>query len=626
MDKIALVLRSYLEDDHLSQRRLAEILHVSLGTANKLVAECIQRGFLEPVSTIYNKTRRYAHEDYRLSDTGKSYLAPSRVDGAVIFAAGFGSRFVPLTFETPKGLVEVFGERMIERQIRQLHEAGITDITIVVGYLKEKFEYLIDKFGVKLLYNPEYRDKNTLATFYHARELFRGKNMYLLVSDNWLRNNMYHAYEPGSWYSAVYMKGETSEWCLDINKKGRITGVQIGGRDSWVMYGPIYMDRAFSEKFIPLLEEEYQMPGTEQNYWEYTLMHHIGELEMDANFQPENQVYEFENLEELRAFDPRYQNHSDNKALELVSEVFKIPEAKIINIRCLKSGMTNRSFLFEVEGSHYICRIPGEGTDKLINRAEEAAVYRAVAPLKITETILYFDEHTGYKISRYYEGAQNADFHDPCSETVEKCMALLRTLHGSGITVGHKFDIGERIDFYEELCRGMEMQLFEDYREVRAHADQLLRALARLEAPGWTSSRAVPETPEGPHHRQMVLSHIDPVKDNFLLLPDGRVKLIDWEYAGMQDPLIDIGMSSIYTYYSAAETDQLLKTYLKREPTDEERFVTFAFAALGAFLWALWAVYKSMAGIEFGDYTIIMYRYMKEYYRKLERELPGFLA
>ena len=81
-------------------------------------------------------------------------LQKYRVNSAVILAAGFGSRFVPLTFETPKGLLEVFGERMIERQINQLHEAGIMDITIVVGYLKEKFEYLIDKFGVKLLVQP----------------------------------------------------------------------------------------------------------------------------------------------------------------------------------------------------------------------------------------------------------------------------------------------------------------------------------------------------------------------------------------------------------------------------------------------------------------------------------------
>ena len=79
------------------------------------------------------------------------FLQQFRVDAALIIAAGFGSRFVPLTFETPKGLLEVYGERMIERQIKQLHAAGIEDITVAVGYLKEQFEYLIDQYGVKLL-------------------------------------------------------------------------------------------------------------------------------------------------------------------------------------------------------------------------------------------------------------------------------------------------------------------------------------------------------------------------------------------------------------------------------------------------------------------------------------------
>lgn len=126
---------------------------------------------------------------------------------------------------------------MIERQICQLHEVGITDITIAVGYLKEKFEYLMDKYDVKLLYNPEYSDKNTLATIYRSRKVLKGRNIYVLASDNWMRENMYHAYECGAWYSAAYQDGETKEWCLSFNKRGRITDVKIGGRDQWVMYG-----------------------------------------------------------------------------------------------------------------------------------------------------------------------------------------------------------------------------------------------------------------------------------------------------------------------------------------------------------------------------------------------------
>ena len=615
MDRIGLVCRSFLEQEDISQRGLAEILGVSLGSVNKLVSECAKRGFLEAI-----EDGKAGKARYRLTKAGQEYLAPYRMDGAVIFAAGFGSRFVPLTFEQPKGLVEVLGERMIERQIKQLHEAGITDITIVVGYLKEKFEYLIDKYDVKLLYNPEYLTKNNLSTYWHARDLFRGRNMYLLVSDNWIRNNMFHAYECASWYSSVYMEGPTSEWCLDINKKGRITDVRVGGRDAWVMYGPVCMLRSFTERFLPMAEADYLAPGTEQNYWEQTLVHHIEELSMDANCQPADQVYEFENLEELRNFDPRYQNHSDNRAMQLVSQVFHVRESEIQNIRCLKAGMTNQSFLFEVEGRHYICRVPGQGTEKLINRHQEHAVYAAVAGLAITEKVIYFNEDTGYKISEYYEGARNADFSDPESPEVASCMAIVRRLHQSGITVDHPFDIAERIDFYEGLCSHMQQNLFEDYDQVRARMDELIAALRKK-------------------NRPKVLAHIDAVCDNFLILPGSRtaddraetadgkngempkdIRLIDWEYAGMADPLLDIAMSSIYAYYDISQTDKLLSVYLERTPTAEEEAVTYAYAALGGFLWALWAVFKSMAGIEFGDYTIKMYRYAKEFYRKIMGE------
>ena len=139
---------------------------------------------------------------------------------------------------------------MIERQIKQLHAVGITDITIVVGYLKEKFEYLIDKYDVKLLYNPEYSCKNTLATVYHAKKVLQNRNVYLLSSDNWMRDNMFHTYECFGWYSSVFMNGLTSEWCLSFNKKGHITGTSIGGHDSWVMYGPAFFSKTFSKQFL----------------------------------------------------------------------------------------------------------------------------------------------------------------------------------------------------------------------------------------------------------------------------------------------------------------------------------------------------------------------------------------
>lgn len=609
MDRYGLLCRNIYENNKITQREMASALGLSLGTCNRLIREGQELHLFSYDSE---------NASYSLMKKGVELLQAYRMDSAVILAAGFGSRFVPLTFETPKGLLEVFGERMIERQIRQLQEAGIMDITIVVGYLKEKFDYLIDKYGVKLLYNPEYHNKNTLATVYHARDCFKGKNTYLLSSDNWIRNNVYHTYECGAWYSSVYIEGNTSEWCLDFNKKGQLTGARIGGHDSWVMYGPVYLSKEFSEDFFPVLEAYYKTPGTEQMYWEQVLLdllngtvqEQLPEVreynvpEIYINRQPADQIYEFENLEELRVFDEKYLHRSDSQAMELISSVLNVPESEITGLRCLKAGMTNKSFLFQVKGNSYICRIPGPGTELLINRRQEKASYDAVKDLGITEHVIYMNADTGYKISEYYEGARNCDARNP--EDIRQCMALIRKLHHSGVHVEHTFDIRERIGFYESLCKGYESRLFEDYSDVRRHMNLLMDRLDKM-------------------GRTKVLSHIDSVCDNFLFLPSGELRLIDWEYAGMCDPLIDVSMCAIYSYYNDAEAENLLSVYLGRQANSEERFVYYSYIALGGFLWCLWAVYKSSIGEEFGEYTLTMYRYAKNYYKKIITS-PEFLT
>ena len=232
MQRLVLICRELYEQPAQSQRDLAKKLSLSLGTINTTMAKALDLGYI-------------TKEDYGypLTQKGLDFLENYRVDAALFLAAGFGSRFVPLTYETPKGLLKVFGERMIERQIQQLHAVGITDITIAVGYLKEKFEYLIDAYGVKLLYNPEYATKNTLATLWNARSAIEGKNVYILSCDNWMRENMYHTYEPTSWYSASYMEGTTEEWCLSTTKKGRICDIQIGGMALYIL------QKSFSPNF-----------------------------------------------------------------------------------------------------------------------------------------------------------------------------------------------------------------------------------------------------------------------------------------------------------------------------------------------------------------------------------------
>lgn len=616
MNQKVLLLRTILEQKTVTQRALAKVLGISLGSVNKLLHACLADGSL----------RETEQAAYIVTEAGLRFLEPFRVERALVLSAGFGSRFVPLTYETPKGLLEVLGEPMIERQLRQLQAAGITDITIMVGYLKEKFEYLQDKYGVKLLYNPEYSTKNNLATIYHAREILAGKNCYILNADNWLRENVYHRYEGGAWYCAAHTEGDTAEWVLITDRKGRITETYPGGRNCNYMYGPAYFSREFSEKFLPILGRYYQMPGTEQYYWEHVLMDilsgqakrrltayfgaaeqgaHDWKLEMYMNLQPKDVVYEFENLEELRQFDSKYENDSGSKAMQLVSRVFHVPESEIRKIRCLKAGMTNNSWLFEIEGTSYICRIPGEGTEKLINRQEEKAAYEAVAPLGITDRLIYFDEASGYKISRYYEHSRNADASSEAD--LRCCMQLLKKLHTAGCSVTQRFDLGARISRYEALCleAGHRQPIpFRDYPEIKRQKEALC---------AWLNSQKRPQ----------VLCHIDSVTDNFIFLPGAelpngardlsRLRLIDWEYAAMCDPLIDVAMCAIYSFMDEASAMHLLSMYLERQPEAEEKMLFFAYMALGGLLWALWGVYKEECGVQFSDYTIRMYRYFKRY-------------
>lgn len=582
MNLLARVCREVQKKSHITQREIAQKLEVSLGRANQYIKECIDSHYIE-----------ITNGKYFLTYKGNEFLSNFKVDNAIIIAAGFGSRFVPLTFETPKGLLEVNGERMIERQIRQLNEKGIYDITIVVGYLKEKFDYLIDKYGVKLLYNPEYSTKNNLATVYCARHLL--KNTYVLSSDNWISNNMFHLYECGSWYSCVYKEGKTSEWCLKVDKKKKITNITVGGFDALVMYGPVYFTNEFSQKLIPLLEEYYARPGTEDFYWEHILLDNLDKLPIYANEQSVDNVYEFENLEELREFDKSYRNYSNNEAMYHISKVLDISESEIQNISCLKAGMTNKSFVFSAKGKDYIFRIPGQGTDRLINRKQEATVYRAIANLRISDHVVSFDEKTGYKLSCFYKGAHNLNIQN--WEETAKAMSLIKKVHCAGLTVEHCFDLKERIYFYEKLCVMNRCIEFYDYFEVKHKMEELLQLIDTLNPP-------------------KVLCHIDCIPDNFIFLPDGSLKLLDWEYAGMCDPLVDIAMFAIYCYYDEDQIQRLIQLYLGREATLEEELRIDSYIALSGFLWALWTEYKQSLGDEFGEYGMKMYRYAKDYYKR----------
>lgn len=238
--------------------------------------------------------------------TAKNHTA----DNAIILAAGFASRFAPLSLETPKGLLKVRGEILIERQIRQLKEAGITDIYIVTGYKTDMFQYLKEDYSVRLIYNSEYDIKNNHSSIWAARDVIN--NSYICSSDNYFTENVFTPTVPAPYYSALYADGATDEYCLTTDPSGRITAVTIGGADSWYMLGHVFWDTAFSRTFLSLLEKDYPRPSTAPLLWEQIYMNYLDDLTLYIKKHPSGIIHEFDSLDELCLFDPSYIPYRDS--------------------------------------------------------------------------------------------------------------------------------------------------------------------------------------------------------------------------------------------------------------------------------------------------------------------------
>ena len=274
-----------------------------------------------------------------------------KVDNAIIMAAGTASRFAPLSYEKPKALVEVRGEVLIERQIRQLREAGINKIVLVTGYKAEQFEYLREKFGVILVHNPDYLTRNNNASIYVAREYL--KNSYICSSDNYFLSNPFEPNVDESYYSAVYMEGETGEWCISEDV-GWIKNVEVGGHDSWVMLGHVFWSELFSRSFLHILEEEYDNPETADKLWETIYIEHIKDLPMKIRKYPSDFIFEFDTLDELRCFDDSYINNTRSEILKRVAVELGVEEKDIRSVKSFKDkNNAAAGFTFETRERKY---------------------------------------------------------------------------------------------------------------------------------------------------------------------------------------------------------------------------------------------------------------------------------
>lgn len=569
------VLKKIYQYGKMSQRQLSNVCGFSLGKVNQSIQFLQKEGYID--------------SDWSLTNKSHDLIEAYKPKKAIILAAGLGMRMVPINTEVPKALLKVKNETLIERLILQLHEVGVTDITIVVGFMKEEFEFLIDEYHVHLVCNMEYARKNNLYSL--AKSDSDLVNTYIVPCDIWCETNPFHACELYSWYMIKDERTDNSS--VRLNKKYELVKTK-SEEDSDTMIGISYISFEDAPSISNRIYSMAQQREYEHSFWEDALYEKDKMVVAPYVF---NGAYEVNTYEQLRDLDEDNET-LNSQLMHIISDTLNCNLSEIVNIYPLKKGMTNRSFSFEVNGKRYIMRVPGEGTDKLINRRHEYDVYQVIKDEHICDPVIYMNPDNGYKITEYIEDAHACDasyFQD-----VSDCMKKLKSFHDKKLVVNHTFEVFDELEKYESYWQGTP-SIYRDYEQTKKHIYEL-------------------KTFVDGQPKEWGLSHIDSVPDNFLFSKDS-LYLIDWEYAGMQDQHMDIAMFAIYSLYDRNDVETLIDLYFDCECDDMVRIKIYAYIAICGLLWSNWCEYKRNLGVEFGEYSLKQYRYAKEYYRIVKEEL-----
>lgn len=567
------VLLALSSCEYSSQRDLASACGCSLGGIN---------GSLKSL-----REEELVDNEMKITQKGFDLLRKFSPQRAILLAAGFGIKLSLFSAEKPKALLDVQGEVLIERLIRQLHQAGIREIHIVVGFAKERFEYLIDKFGVDLIVNSQYGLKNNLYSLSLAEKHL--ENSYIVPCDLWCRVNPFNKNELYSWYMVSDAKND--EDSIRVNRKQELV---VTDKDANDMLGIAYLDgddaKIIRER-LGVMKNDRRYKGS---FWEETL-YEKDRLLLGARVVGSNDVVEINSIYDLQELDA-----SRMIPLDEISKVFGVTSDRITDITILKKGMTNRSFLFTCNGERYILRFPQKKEG--FNYNQEFSAYKAVENKDIADDVVYFNCETGLKISKYMCDMHFCDAYN--KKDVEKCIKKLRDFHQMKLTVDYEFDLFEQIEYYESLWKG-EKSVYPDYEETKKKIFSLQKFLDKQK-------------------KERCLCHLDAVQDNFMM-PDNcedwkDIRLIDWEYAGMQDPHLDLAMFSLYAMYDKKHIDALIDEYFENSCLQETRLKIYAYIAIGGLVWSNWCEYKLKNGAEFGEYSIKQYRFAKEYYEILKEK------
>ncbi|WP_042462088.1 winged helix-turn-helix transcriptional regulator [Neobacillus dielmonensis] len=599
------ILEILLKNPDISQRELSKQVHLSIGKVNASLNRLQIDGYIE----INKSGNRY---DYHVSDKGRNFLLQEleilqeskvplqtiknkKVTQAVILAAGERKEF-----NQPVCLLDIEGSNLLKRTVTILEENGIEKIIIVTGYQKdaiENDEYLKGKDPIFFVENPRYLWTGSMASLAVAAE--HVTDDFVLIEDDILleervmrellqhedRDCMLLTKESGSGDEAYVeiRNGTIYEISKDIYRLNRIDGEMVG------------MTKISYEVFNEMLEIFKSNKNPYINY-EYTLLDVSRTIDLSYLKIPDMIWYEIDNQENyhtvvdkifplLKVKEEAYKEH---QLKQTIANALKIKVNQVTAISPL-GGLTNRNYKVTINEKDYAVRFPGKGTESYLNRQAEKIHSFIVSNLGVHPKIVYFDEQTGLKLAEYIPNAETLNSKTgKRQDNLSLVARIFQKVHHSGEKFVDRFDVFEKITEYETILHEFNGKLPDDYDDVKRQVLELKSEYQSLPF-------------------ELAPCHIDPLAENFVKSGEDQMFLIDWEYAGMNDPLWDIAAYSIEAELSSSEEKLFLLNYFNGEMTDEEAKRLWMNKIFLDFLWTIWALMKEALGEDFGSYAATRY-------------------
>ncbi len=612
------ILKILNNEENISQRKLADMVGISLGKVNTILKELLEKEYIIK-SYIDKKTFKY-----ELTKAGVALLENSlnqikntklsihkgkfyKVKEAVILGAGGKG-----DFGKPAGFLEIEEFRVIDRIIEALKSNGIEKIVIVNGYKKEYYEELAEKdSSIVCVTNSSYKWTGTMSSLALVKEyitddfilvendlVFEGRAIEQIIK-NENRDCILLTNESGSGDEAFVeiRDGYLFKMSKDIHQFNRIDGEMIGiSKISYKLFN--MMLEEFKFNINPYMNYEYTMLDVARNYKVgYEKINDLVWGEIDNKDQ-----YDKVRKHIIPMIRRREMQYKIEQVRNSLIEGLGVSENDIKEILPV-GGMTNKNYKAFVNDKAYIIRIPGAGTSSMINRKYEMINSQLAAKKGIDAKILFFDEESGVKIAELIEGAETLNQATAKKkENMELVVGVLRTLHNSDMPMENRFNVFEKIEDYENIVKNVNGILFEDYEETK---ERVLKLEKILEEYGM----------------EIKPCHNDTVPENFVKDINERIFLIDWEYSGLNDPMWDLAAHSIECDFSEDDEELFLDIYFNNSIEEKHKIRILIYKICQDFLWSIWTVLKEAQGDDFGTYGIDRYNRGKKNLDLLEKIL-----